>query len=66
LAIDLDVHLQRGDAVGGAGNLEVHVAEVILVAEDVGEHREALAFLDETHGNAGNRLGQRHAGIHQR
>ena len=40
-ALDLDVHLQRGDAVAGAGDLEIHVAEVILVAEDVGEHLEA-------------------------
>jgi hypothetical protein len=50
----------------GAGHLEVHVAEVILVAQDVGEHREALAFLDQAHGDAGNRLLQRHARIHQR
>ena len=40
---DLDVHLQRGDAALGAGDLEVHVAEMILVAEDVGEHGEAAA-----------------------
>ena len=40
-ALDLDVHLQRGDAFRGAGDLEVHVAEMILVAEDVGEHGEA-------------------------
>src|SRR6476661_7764124 len=33
-ALDLDVHLQRGDAVIGAGDLEVHVAEMILIAED--------------------------------
>jgi hypothetical protein len=26
--------------VRGAGDLEVHVAEVVLVAEDVGEHRD--------------------------
>jgi hypothetical protein len=39
----------------GAGDLEVHVAEVILVAEDVGEHREALAFEDEAHGDARHR-----------
>ena len=37
---DLDVHLQRGDALLGAGDLEIHVAEMILVAEDVGEHGE--------------------------
>ena len=52
---DLDVHLQRGDAALGAGDLEVHVAEVILVAEDVGEHREALALQDQAHGDAGDR-----------
>ena len=40
-ALDLDVHLQRGDAVLRAGHLEIHVAEMILVAEDVGEHLEA-------------------------
>ena len=52
---DLDVHLQRGDAVLGAGDLEVHVAEVILVAEDVGQHGELVAFLDQAHGDAGHR-----------
>src|SRR6185369_2944379 len=32
---DLDVHLQGGDALVGAGHLEVHVAQVILVAENI-------------------------------
>ena len=65
-ALDLDVHLQRGDAAVGAGDLEVHVAEVILVAEDVGQHREAVAFLDEAHRDAGDVRLDRHAGVHQR
>ena len=39
-ALDLDVHLQGGDAVARAGHLEVHVAEGILLAEDVGQDRE--------------------------
>ena len=39
---DLDVHLQRGHALGGSGNLEVHVAEMILIAEDVGEDGEIV------------------------
>ncbi len=34
---DLDVHLDGRDAAGRAADLEVHVAEVVLVAEDVGE-----------------------------
>ena len=50
----------------GAGHLEVHVAEMILVAQDVGEHGEALAFLDQAHGDARHRPLQRHAGVHQR
>ena len=40
-ARDLDVHLQRGDALRGAGDLEVHVAVVVFLAGDVGEDREA-------------------------
>src|SRR5699024_420122 len=45
-AADLDVHLQGGDALGAAGDLEVHVAEVVLVTENVGEHGELVVVLD--------------------
>ena len=51
-ALDLDVHLQRSDAVGGAGHLEVHVAQVVFVTQDVGQHGKAVAFLDQAHGDA--------------
>ena len=64
-AEDLDVHLQRSHAVGRAGDLEVHVAEMVLVAEDVGEHHEGLVFLDEAHRHTGDRGLGRHAGVHQ-
>ena len=33
----LEVELDAGDAALGAGDLEVHVAEVVLVADDVGQ-----------------------------
>src|SRR6476469_9870820 len=59
---DLDVHLQVGDALVGAGDLEVHVAEVILDAGDVGEDDVVVALLDEAHGDARDRLADRHAG----
>ena len=65
-AVDLDVHLQRIDAVVGTGDLEVHVAEVILVTEDVGQHGELVAFLDQAHRDTGDRRLDRHAGVHQR
>ena len=41
-AVDLGVELQGGHDVGGAGHLEVHVAEGVLGAEDVGEGRCSL------------------------
>src|SRR5262249_45352976 len=63
---DLDVHLQRGDALGRTGDLEVHVAEVIFVAEDIGQHGPAIAFFDQTHRHTGNLTLGRHAGIHHR
>ena len=64
--LDLDVHLQRGDAFGGPRNLEVHIAEVILIAEDIRENGVSIAFLHEAHGHTGNRCFDRHTGIHQR
>ena len=62
---DLDVHLQRGDAIFRACHLEIHVAEVILVAKNVGKHRIALAFKDEAHRDTGDWALQWHASIHQ-
>ncbi len=40
-AFDLDVELDGGDAVAGAADFEVHVAEVIFLADDVGEEGRA-------------------------
>src|SRR5918993_169915 len=62
---DLDVHLEGRDALLRSGHLEVHVAEVILVAENVGQDRIALTLEDEAHGDARHRTAQRHARIHQ-
>ena len=42
---DLDVHLQGGDALLGSGHLEIHVAEMILVTQNVGEHGETASSL---------------------
>ncbi|EKD34802.1 MAG: hypothetical protein ACD_75C02179G0001 [uncultured bacterium] len=61
---DLDVHLQRGDAGTCTYHLEVHIAEMIFVTEDVGENDHLFPFLDQSHGNTGNRALQRHPGIH--
>src|SRR5690606_38519810 len=65
-ALDLDVHLQSGYALGSTGHLEVHVAQVVFVTEDVGQDGELLTFLDQAHGNTGHRRLHRHTGVHQR
>src|SRR5450631_1948754 len=64
-ARDLDVHLQRGNTVFGAGHFEIHVAEMILIAQNIGEYLEARAFLDQAHRHAGNRRLDGHACVHQ-
>ena len=46
--LDLDVHLQGGDSVPGTGDLEVHVAEVILGSGDVAQYGEVVITLDQT------------------
>ena len=53
-ALDLDVHLDGGDAFGGACHLEVHVAEEVLKTLNVAEnsHSVVVGVLDETHRNA--------------
>ena len=62
---DLDVHLYAGDAFGSTGNLEVHVAKGVFVTENVGEHDELVAFLDQAHGHAGHRGADGHASVHE-
>ena len=65
-AVDLQVELDAGDAVLRAGDLEVHVAEVVLVADDVGEQDPLrVGFLDQADRDAGDRIADRHAGGHQ-
>ena len=51
---DLDVHLQRRDTLLGACHLEVHVAEVIFITEDVGQNDILVALFDQAHRNAGD------------
>ena len=50
----------------GSGDFEVHVAVVIFRAGDVGQDGVVVAFLHQSHGDAGDRSLQRNAGIHQR
>ena len=64
-ALDLDIHLQCGDALFSSGDLEVHIAEVIFSTLDIGQDHIVFAFLDEAHGDTCDRGLDRHTGIHQ-
>ena len=65
-ASDLDVHLKRRHTSAGSSHLEVHVAQMILVTENIREHRKAFIFLDETHGDTRHRCFQGNTRIHER
>src|SRR5580704_10393699 len=65
-AADFDVHLQRGDAVFGPSDFEIHVAVVILSPGNVGKDGVIVPFLHQPHRHASHRRPQRHARIHQR
>ena len=59
-ARQLEVELEAGDAARGAAELEIHVAEMIFAADDVGEERVAIQAAiraelgDEAAGDAGD------------
>ena len=66
-----EVELETGDAFAGAAQFEVHIAEVIFAAEDVGEGGVTLEHVafelgDESDADAGDGCFNRHACIHER
>src|SRR5436189_140944 len=64
--LDLDVHLDRCHAVLRPSDLEIHVAEVILGAQNIGEDRGPFAVGNQAHRDACARRLYRYAGVHQR
>ena len=60
-----DVHLDGRNTLHRSSNLEIHIAQMILYAEDIGQYGDPLPFRDESHGNAGNRRLDRHPRIHE-
>ena len=64
-AVDLDVHLNGGDAAAGAAHLKVHIAVEVLHALNVQHGHPAVALGDEAAADAGYRGLNGHARIHQ-
>lgn len=61
----LVVHLQGGDALGGAGDLKVHVTQEVLETLDVGQDHGLALLLDQAHGDTGDRALNGHAAVHK-
>ena len=62
---NLQIKLDPGHAVLSAGHLEIHVAEMVLIADDVGQQNPAVLLLYQADGDAGHRIRDRHARRHQ-
>ena len=62
---NLDVHLQSSNTALGTRHFEVHVTQMIFIAQNVGQHCEAVTFFDQAHGNTRNVRFHRNTGIHQ-
>lgn len=60
------IHLDGGDTLLGAADLEVHVAEEVLKTLDIDHGHEAVALGNKSAGDTGNGSLYRHAGSHKR
>ena len=66
--VALDIHLCSSQTVGSTSGLEVHVAQVVLVTEDIAQYSILVltGILDQTHGNTADRSLDGHTSVHQR
>src|SRR5690606_8919605 len=66
-SLDLDVHLTGGDPISGTGDLEVHIPQMVLIAQNVRKYGMLAAFGigDQSHGDSGNRFLELYPGIHE-
>ena len=64
--VDLDIHLDGGDALAGAAYLKVHIAVEVLHALNVQHGHPAITLGDQTAGDARHRRLDGHTGVHKR
>ena len=65
---DFNVHLTGRNTVGRSGYLKVHIAQMVFVAQNVGQYYVPTGFFvpNQAHGNTGHLLFDLNTGIHQR
>ena len=65
--VNLYIHLASGNTIGRTANLEVHIAQMVLIAQNIGKNR-VIACLwvgNQAHRDTAHRLADLHPGIHQ-
>ena len=65
-ALDLYVHLQSGNALHSSCNFEIHVPQMIFIAQNISEDCVTISVFNETHGYTRNCFRNRYTRIHQR
>ena len=63
---NFDIHLQGRDTVTGTRYFEVHIAQVVFVAQNVRQNNVVVALFHQTHCDTCNGGFNWHACIHQR
>src|SRR5574344_840085 len=66
-SVALDIHLCSCQAVFCTGSLEVHIAQVVFITEDIAQYSVFIftRVLNQTHSDTADRLLHRNTGIHQ-
>ena len=66
-SVHLDIHLACGQSVAGTRGLEVHVSEVVLIAEDVAQDGvfRTFALGDKSHSDTADGFLDGHTGVHK-
>ena len=64
-AANFDIHLAGSDAFFRSGHFEVHVSQVVFVAQDVRQNRKTVFVGNQSHGDAAYRTGDFDTGVHQ-
>ena len=62
---NLDIHLKCGNTIFGTRHFEVHITQMIFVAQNIRQHCKTVAFLDQPHCDSRHMRFHRHACVHQ-
>ena len=63
--VNLDVHLKSRNPVACSGNLEIHVAKMVFVADNIGKDNDLFSVRNQSHSHSGYGFLEGDAGVHE-